>query len=363
MALAGVLDRIRMDALVAAGMIFLAVTPANAFDRFTSWSTALSANPDGERGSSLFRYYAPRASLRDDRISELVRISADFRFLRSMVDAELDEATLSLTGIDFSAVKAGMVSTIGGDMRHLLDVEALDPALVEAAYSARGFEVGEADGRTVFHIGEDGAWDGSRVSQSDPFELGLGDAQRVALIDNTVAVSSRWDSIRMLVGELDGGNTCTGCVPWREMADSLRKAAGEGAHLDIASGKPGRFAFEGYDIAALGVDAVELPDFNLVMLAVTEKDDSYTPHIVVHFSSMDDAKAGAKEIARRAGGIALSSSASPSQRPANTPAYAVEGGAVAIVTFATDDLDWAYRTLGNWELAIGSKEFPPLARR
>lgn len=355
--------RVLARALVAVGTITLAATPANAFDRFISWSAALSANPDGERGSSLFRYYAPKAGLRDEDISELVRISADFRFLRTMIDAELDEVTLSLTGIDFSAVRAGMVSTIGGDMRHLLDVEVLDPVRVEAAYSARGFEVGEADGRTVLHIGEDGTWDGSRVSQSDPFELGLGDAQRIALIDNTVAVSSRWDSIRMLVGELNGRNACTGCVPWREMADSLRKAAGDDAHLDIASGKPGRFAFEGYDIAALGADAVELPDFSLVMLAVTEKDDSYTPHIVVHFSSLDDARTGAKEIARRAGGIALSSSVLPSQRPVNTPVYAVEGGAVAIVTFATGDLDWAYRTLGNWELAIGSKEFPPLARR
>lgn len=343
----------------------LGTTVANAasFERFTAWSAALSANPNGAGARSLFQYYAPQVGLRDTGIAELVRISADFRFLRSMVDAVLDQDTLHLTGIDFSAARAGMVSNTEAGLLHIMDVSDLDPEQVEAAYAARGFKTTNVEGRTIFHIGEDGAWDSARVDVSDPFEIGLGDAQRIGLVGDTVIVGPGWNVVRMVVRELDGGKSCTSCLPWRAMVNALRMAAGEGADLDYASGWPGRFAFEGSDMAGLRADSADLPDFTLAMLAITTKAGKYTPHIVVHFSSLADARAGVAEIAQRAGGIALSSSAGYSHLPQTTAVYEVEEGAVAIVTFDTGDLETVYRRLGEWELSIQSSSFAPLARK
>ena len=348
------------SAVTALGM---SVVNAASFERFTAWSAALSANPNGAGARSLFQYYAPQAGLRDADISELVRISADYRFLRSMVDAGLDQSTQRLTGIDFSTVRAGMVSITEAGILHAIDVADIDLKQVETAYSARGFKTSEVEGRTVLHLGEDGTWDTARVDLSDPFEIGLGDAQRIGLVGDTVIVGPGWNVVRMIMRELDGGNDCTACLPWRNMANALRTVAGEGVHLDYASGWPGRFAFEGSDMTGLRADSSDLPDFSLAMLAITAEDDKYTPHIVVHFSSLADAKAGAAEIAQRAGGIALSSSVGYSHLPQTTAVYEVEDGTVAVVTFDTGDLETVYRRLGEWELSIQSSSFPPLARR
>src|SRR5690606_10503437 len=248
------------SAITALGM---SVANAASFERFTAWSAALSDNPNGAGSSSLFRYYAPQAGLRDSDIAELVRISADFRFLRSMVDGSLDRSTQRLTGIDFSTLRAGMVSFAEAGILHAIDVADIDPEQVETAYSARGFQTSEVEGRTVLHIGEDGTWDATRVDLSDPFEIGLGDAQRSGLVGDTVIVGSRWNDVRMVVRNLDGGNDCTACLPWRNMANALRIVAGEGADLDYATGRPGRFAFEGSDMTGLRADSSDLPDFSL----------------------------------------------------------------------------------------------------
>lgn len=352
-----------IGAFAAASALGMTVVNAASFERFAAWSAALSANPNGAGARSLFRYYAPQAGLRNADIAELVRISADFRFLRSMVNAGLDQNTLRLTGIDFSTARAGMVSNTEAGLLHALDVAGLDTEQVEAAYATRGFKTANVEGRTILHIGEDGTWDAARVDLSDPFEIGLGNAQRIGLVGNTVIVGPSWNVVRMVVRELDGGNDCTACLPWRAMATALRTAAGEGVHLDYASGWPGRFAFKGSYMAGLHADIVDLPDFILAMLAITTKAGKYTPHIVVHFSNLADARAGVGEIAQRAGGIALSSSVGYSHLPQTTAVYEVKDGAVAVVTFAAGNLETVYRRLGEWEMSIQSSSFAPLARR
>jgi hypothetical protein len=275
--------------------IFLAViaiaVPAMAFDAL--WHDLAIVPADPTSPAPAFYYAAPdrTVDLRDG-----IWVSGQQGIMQAMVDPG---PPFRLTGVDFSTVYAVFDTGLPPNQAAIIHGTPGFVSTAPAVLEERAFTSVQQDGFTVVTKGEDHAFNMQDRVLGEPFSGNLGKAYRLALADDFAVLSFSTAQMAELTAALANPDDCTTCMPWRDLLDAIRAAAGPGAVLDAASG---------YSVASLiaipslpeegdqiVIPKSLMPPYLLAMFAVT-RDAGHHPTLYMSllFPNAEIARTGAK---------------------------------------------------------------------
>ena len=352
-----------------AGAAFFLPSSGGGFEQLRAWTAVLDG--DDRSLDHAFDFASPRVGFRvDGQAVEFVDVPSVVQ--STLLDPRRDAAVSALTGLNLAGSATAVMVFDNAPRSLIMFATDPDPNASQAftrAYDDRGFGSETIGGVAVRHIGEDGIFEPQRlVGQWDPFDKGIGQPQRVALVGDTLVGAANWDGIQQGVAGLAPDAACTACQPWRELVSALESEAGSGAHLTMASGwlATGFKADGQLSEAGLPLSLSPLPTFDYVLFATTERSGRHAAHLVVRFPDGADAEAGLTEITARMN-AALTLQGRPEARLAveKGTIRPIEGtgAAAAVLTIGANDgqpgtASTVYSTMGY--LAV-SRDFLGLA--
>ncbi len=323
--------------------------------RFAPW---FAANPSG----LVFHYSAP-----------LEGFHLDAPTVQGPTDDGLREVVFNQTGIDpvsgldIDAID-GVLSISGppNDLLVLLGEQALS-AGIGPALLRRDFEQHEIGGLPVFGMGDDHAMDFTGASMADPFDGGMGRAQRVAIGNGFVAVSRSWPSMTLALKRLTKPKGAA--MVWANTLEALDSARGA-AHLDAAWGWGGEsFAdtlFDPVELLERGPDAAQtvieggpellFPPFPIAIFTLDRDATTARLRIALPYGGAEDAQVAADYVADKLADFPLV----PAAPRIDIVAQGNLSIALLTLEFAEAEARAASELMLDWVSAIYRRDFVPL---
>jgi len=375
-------------AVLAATVIAAAVAPARAFDALEKLLPAIPVTAHLSQ-QIIFQYVGFPGAAPARQIDELEKTGG-------LGQVGLDEFVLialrepdgakAVTGIDFSATRGWLVSgPPPSDVTAVLGRAAF-AAGAPTTLEPRGFERSTVRGVSVWSKGDDAALDlRSRVLR-DPFGQGLGRAQRIAILDDTIVATSVTSLLELTLAAVRSPRLCAICPTLGGALSVAKLAAGADAQLLAATGIGlGAIASDPELLAILEstdpklvdrkVDELvrrrqsrqTIPAFRIAVMLATKTSRGGLAQLALVYGSETEARAGAETVAKRLSaavigrptvGTASIGGARPAQKSVRIEIAERDGEWIGVVTLELDG-PWtqAWKEYRTWQQLVLSRAF------
>jgi hypothetical protein len=198
-----------------------------------------------------------------------------------------------VTGIEFGKVIAAFEAGSPPDALTILHGQSGFADHTPDALIPRDYTASTIEGVEVLSRGEDFKMSIMDREPEDPFDGGMGRSYRLARTDDTVVVTFSTGTMERTLAALASPESCTGCVPWRSMLDTVKAAAGADATLVAAAGYPVGV----FNSPREGTErSTTLPPYSFMMYAMTTGSGPDI-HLSLYFPDDASAQTGGKSIA------------------------------------------------------------------
>lgn len=182
-----------------------------------------------------------------------------------------------------------------------------DAGTIGVALQARGFEVAEVEGSSVWHRFDDLAISLEARDLADPFGGHIGASARVALLPNTLANTRTWQGIEMIVRAAQGIHPSLGDDPrYRALTGAISENEGLLIQALFFSGIALRFGGNPMDaVEGQSVDGEPLPDYSAAVLADRQEGDDQVHLIGLACADVPTAQTAARVLLKRVKAFSL----------------------------------------------------------